>query len=271
MKTPRDGGVFFSLYNSFMKKIILIKFGGSLISDRNKVNVARAEVIGRLSEQVKRIVEEKKDLSLILATGAGGFGHPLAEKYKDNLRKGWPQIRASVRKLNKIVTSSLRNLHVPAKSVSPFFISQPKTKALIELLKEGKVPVFHADLLKGGRGKILILSMDKFLVDVALELKRKGFVVDKVIFCGITDGVLNSRGATIKTFREKSALRLGGHFFQTGIIDVSGGMKQKVKECLRLVDKKITALIINGQKKDSLYQAIVNNKIEGTVIGESAA
>jgi isopentenyl phosphate kinase len=251
-----------------MKKIILIKLGGSLISDKAKINQARLKVIENLSQQIKEILKNKKDLQLILATGAGGFGHPLAEKYKNNLEKGWPHIRAAVKKLNQIIVSSLTKYGIPALSINPFFVSQPEIDKIINLLKAGKIPVFHADLIKDKQGKISILSMDKFLVDLAIFLKEKGFKIEKVVFCGVTNGVINDKKKTIRIINKKNIVRLEKYFFKNKTIDVSGGMKQKIKECLRLINKKIIGVIINGEKKDNLYRTIIDDKIEGTIIGE---
>ena len=41
-----------------MKKIILIKFGGSLITDKTKTNIARLDVIENLVRQVKKISKD---------------------------------------------------------------------------------------------------------------------------------------------------------------------------------------------------------------------
>lgn len=251
-----------------MKKIILIKLGGSLISDKTKVNVAKLKEINHLSEQIRKIIDKNKNLSFILATGAGGFGHPLAEKYKDNLEKGWSHIRAAVKKLNQIVVSSLVHYHVPAVSVKPFLISQPKIDKIINLFKAGKIPVFHADLVKDKKGKILVLSMDKFLVDLAIFFKNRDYQIDKVIFAGITSGVIDREGETIKKITKKYFPQIESVFYKGKGIDMTGGMKQKIKECLRLINKKIVSVVINGEKKDSLYRTIVDDKIEGTIIGE---
>src|SRR3989338_8255212 len=99
-----------------MKKLVLIKLGGSLISDKTKINKARNYEIKRLSKQIKEI---QRNFSLIIFTGAGGFGHPLAEKYKDDLEKGLREIKNAVKKLNKIVVSSLNNVGLRVVSVEP--------------------------------------------------------------------------------------------------------------------------------------------------------
>jgi isopentenyl phosphate kinase len=259
-----------------MKNLILIKFGGSLISDKTKVNKARLDVINDLSRQIKKVLNENKSLSLIIATGAGGFGHPEAQKYENNLEKGRPFIKAAVKKLNKIVVSSLNNAGVSAFSVEPSEIAKYKdgqmTELLygyiIKLLKKNVIPVFHADLVKDQTRGISILSMDKFLVETAIMFKNRGFEEEKIIFCGKTDGVLDDKGITIPIINQNNFFRISHYFINNKEIDTSGGMKRKVEECLRLINRNIRCLIINGQIKNNLRKAILGKEVIGTKINE---
>jgi isopentenyl phosphate kinase len=197
------------------------------------------------------MLDNDKNLNLILATGAGGFGHPLAKKYKRNLEKGWPHIRSAVKKLNKIVVSSLTILGVPAESATPFYIDRSKINKITELLKAGKVPVFHADLIRDKQGKVFILSMDKFLADLAIFLKKKGYKIDKIIFAGTTPGVIDRKGKTIREITKKDFPLIKPVFYKGTGVDVSGGMRYKVEQSLRLAEYKIKALITKGLEKNS--------------------
>ncbi|TRZ51302.1 hypothetical protein D4R99_04545 [bacterium] len=257
-----------------MKKLILIKFGGSLISDKSKIDTARLDVISNLSKQIKEILDQKKDLSLIIATGAGGFGHPLAEKYKNNLEKGLPKIKKAVKKINQIVVNSLNKEGIKSESVEPSGISEYKNEkmvslfhgSIVSLLEKNIIPVFHADLTKDQQLGISILSMDKFLVDLAIFFKNKGYKIEKVIFAGTTAGVVSRVGTTIQRITKNSFLKIKEVFYQGKGIDVSGGMMGKVRECLRLIDEKIPCIIIDGQKENNFKNAILDKEVFGTQI-----
>lgn len=257
-----------------MKKIILIKFGGSLISDKTKINKARLNVIENLSKQIKEVIKKEKDLSLIIATGAGGFGHPLAEKYKNNLIKGKFYIRKAVKKLNGIVVSALVRTGLKAVSIKPSDSASYKNGQMVklldnritELLEKNIIPVFHADLIEDEVNGLSILSMDKFLADLAIFLKKKGFRIEKVIFAGTTAGVVSRSGGTIKKITKKDFPQIESVFYKGKGIDVTGGMRYKVEQCLKLAKLNIFSLIINGQKENNLQKIIVDNKIEGTII-----
>jgi len=58
-------------------KPIILKIGGSAITDKTGDLAAKTEIINRLSEEIKRA-----DLdNLIIVHGGGSFGHPTAAQY----------------------------------------------------------------------------------------------------------------------------------------------------------------------------------------------
>ncbi len=62
-------------------ELVLVKLGGSLITDKDKPYTARREVITQLVEQVSLIKHENPNLKLIIGNGAGSFAHQSANKY----------------------------------------------------------------------------------------------------------------------------------------------------------------------------------------------
>lgn len=240
-----------------MKKLILIKLGGSLITDKTKANVAKLDVIENLTKQIKEIVENNKNLSLIIATGAGGFGHPVAKIYEHNLEEGLPFIKKAVKKINQIVVASLIKEGIKSVSVEPSKVSKYKNgkmfslsdSFIISLLEKNIVPVFHADLVKDQTRGISILSMDRFLVDLAIFFKNKNYEVEKVIFVGTTAGVVSRVGTTIKKITKNNFSKIREVFYKGKGIDVTGGMKYKVEQCLRLTEEEIDSYITNDLSK----------------------
>lgn len=249
-----------------MKKIVLIKLGGSLISDKTRINKANFIKIERLSKQIKEL---KKDYDLVIFTGAGGFGHPVAEKYKANLKAGIKEIRSACRKINEIVVDTLINQSgLKAKSVSPSDIAVYEDgnlfslsyKQIILILKKKIIPVFHADLVEDKKLGTSILSMDKFLVDLGIFFMKKGFKIEKAIFAGITSGVFDQKGKVIPVISKKTFFLIKNTFYKGKGIDVSGGMKYKVEQCLRLTDKGIKSFIT----KDLLERGtLITSESEG--------
>jgi len=240
------------------KKLIFIKLGGSVISDKTKVNQPRLDKIDRLAEQLKEL---EKNFSLIIFTGAGGFGHPVARKYKDNLEKGLKEIKNACKKINKVVVSSLNKVGLKAKTVEPDKVARYENgkmtlfsdDSILKLIKQNIIPVFHADLVDDKKLGISILSMDKFLVDLAIYLKKNndfgqaGMTIEKAIFVGSTPvttlGVGDRPVGIVRRITKKSFFEKKNIFYQGREVDVSGGMKYKVEQCLRLADIGINCYI----------------------------
>lgn len=238
-----------------MKKIILIKLGGSLISDKTKVNKARVKEIIKVAKQIEKL---SKDYSLIIFTGAGGYGHPVAEKYKNNLRKGIKEIKNACKKLNRIVVTTLINQSgLNAVSIEPDKVAKYQEGRMIKLshgyivklLKKNIIPVFHADLVHDKKLGISILSMDKFLTDTAINLKKNGCKIEKAVFVGIMKGVIDQNGKLISKITRNKFNKFKDVFFIGKGVDVSGGMKYKVEQCLRLADNKITSYVTDNLTK----------------------
>ncbi|MCL4377813.1 MAG: isopentenyl phosphate kinase [Actinobacteria bacterium] len=258
------------IHKEMLKKIIFIKLGGGLISDKTTINKANLKMIEALSLQIKEVVKNNK-YSLILATGAGGYGHPVAKKYIHDLKKGRPLIKKAVKEINNIVVAALKERGLNAISVEPSAITEYKNnklmyffdKLILSWLNSDIIPVFHADLVEDKELGTTILSMDKYLADLAIHLKQKGFTVDRVIFAGTTDGVLGYDGKVITKIADTKSNKIDNVFFEGPGVDVSGGMKKKVEWALHLSRSGILSYIIQGLK---ITDIVLKNKLTGTEI-----
>lgn len=242
-----------------LKKLLFIKLGGSLISDKTKINKPRDSEIKKICSQIKEL---QRDYLLILFTGAGGFGHPVAKKYENNLEEGEMEIREACKRLSRIVVDAIINYGgLKAVSISPSDVATYKNGKMAKLLygyiakllEEDIIPVFHADLVDDEKSGISILSMDKFLVDMAIYLKEKGVKIDRAVFIGSTPVTTPEVGdrpvRIVQKITKKSFFENQKIFYQGKGVDVSGGMKYKVEQCLRLADEKIESNITDDLLK----------------------
>ena len=104
-------------------KPVILKLGGSAITDKTAEATPRTEIINRLAEEIKRA-----DLdNLIIVHGGGSFGHPTAAKYgiKDGYKEdptqklGFAETHHMMTVLNGLVMDALIWHEVPALSVAP--------------------------------------------------------------------------------------------------------------------------------------------------------
>ena len=64
--------------------LIIIKIGGSVITDKNKEFTTRPDNIRKIAREIKQAIDSNPNLKIILGHGAGSFGHVLAKKYQTN-------------------------------------------------------------------------------------------------------------------------------------------------------------------------------------------
>lgn len=66
-----------------MKELVLIKLGGSVITDKSQPYTAKSEVISFLAQEIKEAWD--KGFRFIVSHGSGSFGHTSAAKYQTAL------------------------------------------------------------------------------------------------------------------------------------------------------------------------------------------
>lgn len=265
-----------------IKKIILIKLGGSLITDKEKPFTAKYKVIENLARQIKNALKEDKDLSLVIGNGGGSFPHYPAVKYQmkegiknDNQKLGFCEVQDAASQLNRIIVRTLLNNKVKAISMNPSSMIIAKNKKIkkfftlpmIKLLNLGLTPVIYGDIVFDEIKGSTIFSTEQLLNYLSLEFLKYSLPVVKIIHNGITQGVLDNKGKVIEKITYNNWPKIKKFFTQIKGFDVTGGMKHKVEEALRLTKYKIKTLIINGIKtNDILKKAILGEKVKGTII-----
>lgn len=266
-----------------MKPIILIKIGGSLITDKTKAFSLKEKALDLICEEIKKASNLGKQL--IVGHGAGSFAHFPAKKYgtakgiiNNESYQGLCEVADVACRLNRIVVRRMIDHGINALTISPIsFITsdghQLKTicfESLEEALRLNLLPVVYGDVLFDKTVGCTIFSAEKVLGAIALELKKKNYLVEKIIHCGQTNGVYDRSGKTIPLITNKNI----DNFIQTiggsAGVDVTGGMMHKVEQALELAKNGIPGLIIDGVEKGSLSKAISGEEVEGTkVVWES--
>jgi len=262
-----------------MKKIILIKLGGSVITNKSKPFTPRPEIIKNLTKQIKKAWDG--GYRFIVSHGSGSFGHTSASKYKtaEGIKKiedvyGLAVVQSDALKINRIVNQIFLNEGLPVLSFVPSSFSVAKDgrlkdiyiEPIAEALKIDSLPLVFGDIILDTKRGCTIFSGETTLDSLINPLKRLGILVDKVIQCGNTDGVYDGKGKTIPLITEKSFLTLKKHIFSSSSTDVTSGMLHKIEESLLMAKKGIFSLIINGEKEDNLTKAIFGENFIGTKI-----
>ena len=64
-----------------MKELILLKLGGSLITDKTQPYTPKLDVIEDVALQISTALRTHSDLRLVIGHGSGSFGHVAASEY----------------------------------------------------------------------------------------------------------------------------------------------------------------------------------------------
>ncbi|MCX6703983.1 MAG: isopentenyl phosphate kinase, partial [Candidatus Woesebacteria bacterium] len=253
-----------------MKSLILIKLGGSVITNKKREFSVREANILRLGREIKSALKSGK-CKVIIGHGAGSFAHVPAYKYKTkeglinrNSLYGMSVTEDAARKLNTIVIKNLLSLGLPVFSFSPasFLISdaQVYSKSYLDPIKKalqiGVIPVVYGDVILDKAIGCTIFSTEKILSILAREFMKDYKV--KIIYVTDTDGVYDENGKTIEKITPANFSQVKKAIIVAATTDVTGGMLHKIEESLGLAKRTgIETLVVNGMKAGSLRNAIL--------------
>jgi len=223
---------------------ILIKIGGSVVTDKAMEGSIRYDEISNLA---KVLIEAKEPI--VLVHGAGSLGHPQAKFYavQDGITaknaKGVFVTHEAVSRLNTAIVSALRKEGIEAVSFPPMAAALAENGRLLFcgeqqiscLLEAGIMPVLYGDVVLDTKKGGCIVSGDQIVPYLArtLHASRVGFVTQ-------TGGVLKNN----TVIPEINRTTLEEIPFEPGnAADVTGGMKGKIEELLRLADAGINSCI----------------------------
>jgi isopentenyl phosphate kinase len=245
--------------------VVLIKLGGSVVTHKERPMTINKMALDRIFKSLLSI-----KVPIILVHGGGSFGHYWSIKYDMHSKPdryppdGIAVVHESMISLNHIIAKSMIKFKLNPYAVSPFsFISgnKPLVKKIFELAsmtRDKIIPVTYGDVVYRANHKYSILSGDELMTMISHVLKPK-----KVIFAVNVDGIYTDPQGkqVIQTIEEKSLIKFSNVNF-----DITGGMKRKVREALKISLGGMDVHFVNGFKPERLLKLIENKKTEGTVI-----
>ena len=263
-----------------MQKLLLIKIGGGVITDKSVHYGLREDVLTRLAKEISQARKELKDTDLIIGNGAGSFAHFSAHKYRttegfvnDDSRIGMGWVRHDAVKLNQIVFEQLLTAEVPVFSFSPsslISVENGNTKhifaeSMVDALDKGMVPLVYGDVVVDSGKGCDVYSTEKVFDELAKYFADKYSV--RVIHISSEEGVYKKGQASVFSEITKTNFEeVKGHLGGSHGVDVSGGMLHKVEECLTLTKQGIVSQIVSGMAVNRVRDAIIGKVVKGTTI-----
>jgi len=264
-----------------MDNLILVKLGGSLITDKTKPFTTRPDIIKRLAREIHEARQER-EIKLIIGHGGGSFPHKPAKDYRTDLGvidkdsfKGIAAVQDAAANLNRIVVNSLIEAGENAISFNPSssviaeesIVKHWHLEPMKMMLKYDLLPVVYGDVVIDVRRGCSIISTEEILNFLSRDLDSK-----RIILVGITDGVFDKDpnkypdAKLIPEINSENYLQVREYLGGSAGIDVTGGMLHKVDQMFILTKFGIEAEIINGEKEGFLKRALLGERVLGTVI-----
>ena len=251
--------------------MMLIKLGGSVITDKTKYKTLRTDVLERLAKEIK---SSGKDV--ILVHGAGSYGHIIAAE--NELQKGFlrdsqipaaSQVMEDVRTLDAEVIKCFNSAGMPCVSLPPSAIAKLQSGKLNELdcrvfqdyLDIGIMPVTFGDECLDTERKFGICSGDQLMTRIAEHFKP-----EITIFCTDVDGVYTS-----DPYSDKDAQLI--EIINQNVLDelprtqhcadVTGSIFKKIEHMMNIAEYS-RAIVINGLVPGRLKAALCDEEVIGS-------
>jgi len=262
-----------------LTEVVIIKLGGSLITDKSRPFSLRKDVIESAIKQIKKSNEK-----LIIVHGGGSFGHPIAKTYKlsegldpsvENQILGLAETHDAMNNLNSHIVNCFIEERYPIISIQPSSIFNLDYDQIvinsIEIIESylnlGLTPILYGDIILDSQISFGILSGDRIILELCKKLKT--YKVTKVIF------VIEKDGIFIKDEEGNACLAPELHpnelnnldLAELGKkIDVTGGIIGKIKSIEKICKHNIPVQIINGLEEGMILKALQDQELTCTNI-----
>jgi isopentenyl phosphate kinase len=241
-----------------MTRPVLVKLGGSLVTDKATESTFQRPAARRLLAEVA-----KANVPTVLLHGAGSFGHPQAARHKLGQAKAKPdgvsEVQAAVGALAAQMVSlahdaGLRPLHFPLHTAvrsEGGVLEDLPFESVAKAVEEGYTPMMHGTLVRDSGLAWRVLSADELMQEFAAELTPR-----LAVFATDVDGIFTEDpGKPGAKLLEKVGpdAAVGGSGGRGA--DVTGRMASKLARA-RAVATHCPTLVLNGQVRGRLLDAL---------------
>lgn len=276
-------------------EVVLVKLGGSLITDKSTPDTARHDVIARLAEEIAEVLEEARSADrntgpaaphagrpspprrLVLGHGSGSFGHAAALRYRvhEGVRRSDPEARRTLlagvsetqeraAALHRLVLGALRNAGLAPFSVAPSSAvvaagGRPVAFAAEPValaLDSGLLPVVFGDVVMDREQGWAICSTESALAALERALAARGIGIHSALWAGATPGVLDAAGSPIPWLTPATAAQALAAAGGAAGTDVTGGMLHRLEATLELARRGTPSLIFDGREPGALARVL---------------
>ena len=268
-----------------LEEILVLKLGGSLLTDKSTPYKLRVVVIDRVATEIKECIDLELIKSLVIVHGVGSFGHPPVLQY--NLHKGFKdkdqlismsKTQQIVNKLRKTIASKFIDKGIPinlmhASSMvvgNKMVITDHAFESLKGFLSLGMVPLIGGDMMYDNSMGFSVCSGDQIAVLLSRVLNA-----DQLMYATDVPGVydqdpkLGRKAQLLNELNINDLDNILKKLDESSTTDASGRMRGKLVSLNSIKDllkKGLKVAIYSMIEKDMLKKHLKGEKVELTRI-----
>jgi isopentenyl phosphate kinase len=255
--------------------VLLVKLGGSVITEKRRLRTPRRAAIKRLASELASIRQP-----VLVVHGAGSYGHILASRHRLNeggstsaKRAAAARVQADVRELDRIVVAAMNRAGFAAVPIPPSAIlalddgvvSTMDLTPFLEFSSMGFTPVTFGDVVRDLRRGFSVCSGDLLMLELA-----RAFRPERAVFATDVDGLFTAdpkrrpRAELLEKVGPKDLAKI--EFSSASRTDVTGSIEGKLHRMFEIADHVDECLIVNGNVKNRVRDALRGKRVIGTRI-----
>ena len=255
--------------------MLLVKFGGSVLTDKARLRTPRPTAIRRLASEAAAARGP-----LLVVHGAGSYGHILAARHRLNeggtgpaRRAAVARVQSDVRDLDRLVVEALIRAKLAAVPIPPAsvmalddgHVSSIDLAPFLEFSSMGFTPVSFGDVVRDVRRGVSVCSGDVIMLELA-----RAFRPEKAVFATDVDGLFTADpkrdpdAELLETVARGDLAKIA--FSSPRRTDVTGSIEGKVRRMFEIADHVGECMIVNGNVKNRVRDALRGRRVVGTRI-----
>jgi isopentenyl phosphate kinase len=253
--------------------VLLVKLGGSVLTEKTRLRTPRSATIRRLAAELASVREP-----LLVVHGAGSYGHIRASRHRLNeggsspaRRRAAAAVQADVRDLDGLVVRALNRAGLAAIPIPPSAVlslddgrvSTVDLTPFLEFASMEFTPVTFGDVVRDVRSGFSVCSGDLLMLELA-----RAFRPERAVFATDVDGLFTAdpkrrrTARLLETVGPKDLSRI--EFLSPSRTDVTGSIEGKVRRMFEIADHAGECLIVNGNVKNRVRDALRGRHVVGT-------
>lgn len=259
------------------RDLLIVKLGGSLLTDKRGEAAARHDVLARLAAEIAAARPAMTE-QLVLGHGSGSFGHVAAARHGLGQPGARPAVlgvavtQSEAARLHRLVIDAFLEQEVPAFSIAPSSAlmaraGRPVSFALspfLGALDLGLLPVVYGDVVTDLAWGASICSTETVVLALVRRLRARGRRVRRLLWLGETAGVWGPDGRTVESVDRAGYRALRRAVGAAAGTDVTGGMLHRLDAARALSRLGIESWIVDGTIPGLLRAALLGEEVPGT-------